>query len=311
MNISTKYIFILVCLFTFTNVKALKKKNAVLQKDGGKHMMVEGTERKGTSKVAKFAFLEAKSKFKLSSDNSLNRKKSGAKKKKGSLCCTAIKKVAKVVLKQGTKAVKCAVGKKLPFGMGKGLSAGNCKAGKGGKGGKSSPSPAPTKPGPEKPKGPSTSSASGQTPSTVFQLPPDSPCSLGGGKYSFLQTGSRSKDICCTAIKKVTQTLVKKATPILRCKVGKLLPLGLGKGMVENDCKGGKGSASGLRNPSSANNGPSSANNGPSSIGGGQSTFADSQLSQGLACGRGVGRGRSANIFSPDDFAGDWWDSQG
>ena len=108
MNISTKYIFILVCLFTFTNVKALKKKNAVLQKDGGKHMMVEGTERKGTSKVAKFAFLEAKSKFKLSSDNSLNRKKSGAKKKKGSLCCTAIKKVAKVVLKQGTKAVSAA-----------------------------------------------------------------------------------------------------------------------------------------------------------------------------------------------------------
>ena len=175
---------------------------------------------------------------------------------------------------------------------------------KGGKGGKSSPSPAPAKPEPEKPKGPSTSSASGQTPSTVFQLPPDSPCSLGGGKYSFLQTGSRSKDICCTAIKKVTQVLVKKAAPVLRCKVGKLLPLGLGRGMVKNDCKGGKGSASGLRNPSSANKGPSS-------IGGRQPTFADSQLSQGLACGRGVGRGRSANIFSPDDFAGDWWDSQG
>ena len=140
MNVSTVYIFIFVCILSFANAEALIKKNVVLKKDGEKHMKVEGAKRKGTNKVAKSAFLETKSKFKLSLDNSLNSKKSGAKKKKGSLCCTAIKKVAKVVLKQGTKVVKCAVGKELPFGMGKGLSAGNCKAGKGGKGGKSSSS---------------------------------------------------------------------------------------------------------------------------------------------------------------------------
>ena len=302
MNVSTVYIFIFVCILSFANAEALIKKNVVLKKDGEKHMKVEGAKRKGTNKVAKSAFLETKSKFKLSLDNSLNRKKSGAKKKKGSLCCTAIKKVAKVVLKQGTKVVKCAVGKELPFGMGKGLSAGNCKAGKGGKGGKSSSSPASST---EKTIKTSTSSGSGQTPPTVFQLPPDSPCSVGGNhQYSFLQTGSRSKDLCCKAIKKVTQVLAKKATPVLKCKVGNLLPLGLGRGLVESNCKGGKVSASGLRIPSSTNNGPSS-------IGGRQSTVAGSQFPQGFACGRGVGRGRFANNFSPDDFADDWWDSQG
>ena len=289
-------------MFSFANAEALIKKNVVLKKDGEKHMKVEGAKRKGTNKVAKSAFLETKSKFKLSLDNSLNSKKSGAKKKKGSLCCTAIKKVAKVVLKQGTKVVKCAVGKELPFGMGKGLSAGNCKAGKGGKGGKSSPSPA------------SSTEKTSQKPQPVAPVDRLHPLFFSCHQtrlvasvevsIRFCRPDQDQKIICCTAIKKVTQTLAKKATPVLKCKVGKLLPLGLGRGMVENNCKGGKVSASGLRIPSSTNNGPSS-------IGGRQSTFADSQLSQGLACGRGVGRGRFANNFSPDDFAGDWWDSQG
>ena len=303
MNISSIFIFIFICLFSLASIEALEKKNVALKKDG--------VATKGTNKGAKFAFLQTKSKLKLSSGNSLNSKKSGAKKKKGSLCCTAVKKVAKVVLKQGKKVLKCAVGKQLPFGMGKGLTANNCRAKKAGKGGKesSSPSPAPTESTPGKPNNPPSSSAGGQAPPPVFQLPPDSPCNLGRNpKYSFLQTGSRSKDICCTAIKKVTKVVAQKATPILKCTVGKLLPLGLGRGMVENNCKAGKGSssdsASGLRNPSSTNNAPA----GP---GGGQQSFADARLSQGLACGRGVGRGRFANNFSPDDFAGDWWDSQG
>lgn len=133
-----------------------------------------------------------------------------------------------------------------------------------------------------------------------------------------MKTGKKKKkgNLCCTAIKKVSEVVFKKGSELIKCEVGKKLPMGLGTKMVADNCKAGKGSASDKKKDVSdtkSDGGNGDSNSGGTNSGGsdGPSTSsADFKLSKGLAYGRGVGRGRTINNFSPNDFQGDWWASQ-